>query len=295
MNVKHLLFRLCKPVITPITRAILRRHYHGSQPVKNIGSEQNVLIIAPHMDDESIGLGGTIRLHAESGSKIHCLFVTDGSRSVSDYTGTELSAVRKKEMERVKPILGITSIEYLDFPDGTLKENAKQLADQLTKVITTFNPDIIYCTTYVDAHPDHVTSAEQLARALERLPDKNPVLRLYEINCPFPPDKINCIIDISRTMKDKRLAIRQFRSQVIAFDGFLELNRLKANLTTKKVEAAEVFLEMTKQELIENTMIAAERHYNYPGLFKQANRTVTLLWAVFKNLRLKKKIYQSQL
>ncbi|WP_252312079.1 PIG-L deacetylase family protein [Sinobaca sp. H24] len=42
--------------------------------------------MVPHVDDETIGLGGTIRAHVENNSSVHVVLVTDGSKSVSDLT-----------------------------------------------------------------------------------------------------------------------------------------------------------------------------------------------------------------
>ncbi|SDK14387.1 PIG-L deacetylase family protein [Sediminibacillus albus] len=288
---KEILFKLGSPVLLPITRLVIRSHYQDSKQLTEIPHGQKILVLAPHMDDETIGLGGTIRRHAESGAQIDCLFITDGASSVSSLDEKELSSIRKSEIDQVKNILGITRVDYLDIPDGRVASH-QQTADQLAAKITLLQPDVIYCTTFVDAHPDHVATANFLAAALARTEDISPVIRLYEINCPFPPNEVNCIVDISETMAAKQRAIEIFKSQAIAFDGFLELNRLKANLTKGQVKAAEVFLQLSKQTFIELTKAAASRNLNYSKLFKQANRSATLLWAIYKNHHVKKRIYE---
>jgi len=42
----------------------------------NISNESNILIIAPHPDDEILGLGGTIKKFSSSGHKITILIVS---------------------------------------------------------------------------------------------------------------------------------------------------------------------------------------------------------------------------
>jgi LmbE family N-acetylglucosaminyl deacetylase len=36
----------------------------------------NVVVIAPHPDDESLGVGGTILRHKSENDKVSCIFVT---------------------------------------------------------------------------------------------------------------------------------------------------------------------------------------------------------------------------
>ncbi|QTN00819.1 hypothetical protein ERJ70_16945 [Sediminibacillus dalangtanensis] len=288
---KDTLLKSAEPVVVPVTRLVMKKHYQNSRKLTDMLPNQNILVLAPHMDDETIGLGGTIRRHADTGSQVTCLFITDGGQSVSRLPGNELAALRKAEISQVQPILGINQVFYCDLPDGHVG-NRPELSGMIAEHIQRLRPDIIYATTFVDAHPDHVATAEALADALELVDNVDPVVRLYEINCPFPPTAINCLIDISETMPAKRQAIDVFQSQAIAFDGFLELNRMKAHLAENAINAAEGFLQLSSQEFQKMIQAVKKEHYDYPKLFKQANRTVTLLWAIYKNHRLKKRIYQ---
>ncbi|SDM54677.1 PIG-L deacetylase family protein [Sediminibacillus halophilus] len=294
MMMKDTLLKSAEPVVVPVTRLVMKKHYQNSQKLTDVVPNQNVLVLAPHMDDETIGLGGTIRRHANTGSKVTCLFITDGGQSVSRLPGEELSTVRKAEINQIQPILGINQVSYCDLPDGHVRDRP-ELSGIIAEHIQRLQPDIIYATTFVDAHPDHVATAEALADSLEQVDNVDPVIRLYEINCPFPPAAINCLIDISETLPAKHQAIDVFQSQAIAFDGFLELNRMKAHLAENAIDAAEGFLQLSSREFQKIIEAVRKEPYDYPRLFKQANRTVTLLWAIYKNNRLKKRIYQQHL
>ncbi|PAV31299.1 hypothetical protein CIL05_01210 [Virgibacillus profundi] len=290
MSIKQKLMNSSKPVIVPITRLILKRHYRSTKTLSEIGDYQRILILAPHMDDETIGAGATLKLHANNGAQINCAMITDGSNSQSDLDRQELSKTRKLEMEKVKDILGITKMYYLDLPDSSFKSNENS-QNKLNEIIQEVQPDIIYCTPFVDAHIDHTNTTKLLADTLKKM-DYPCGVRLYEINCPIPPLEINCVIDVTTTMKYKKEAISVFSSQQIAFDGFLELNSIKKALVNNpNTRTVETFLELNSNDFIKQFEIIQSDHYNYSVLFKQVNRSVTLLWAIFKNYKLKKEIY----
>ncbi len=295
MNIKKTLMNAGEPVINPITKAVLKNHYQRNLSLAEPGSFQKVVVLAPHMDDETIGLGGTIRRHVESGAEVHCIFSTDGASSESDLPKEELSRMRKLEMEKVNTVLNMEQIHYMDLPDGHVESN--ELSQQkLLNLLEQIDPELIYCTPFVDAHPDHTATSALLTDTLKKWKKKDVIIRLYEINCPIPPNEINCVIDISSTYDTKKQAIDMFESQVIAFDGFLELNRLKANLVKdSSVLAAEGFIQLSPQAFIEEFDTLRKKNYPYSSLFKQANRTVTLLWAVYKNYPQKKQMYQERL
>ncbi|HXN05976.1 MAG TPA: PIG-L family deacetylase, partial [Nitrospiria bacterium] len=45
-----------------------------STPLEELPKGENILVIAPHIDDETIGCGGTLAKHAHSGKKVTVLF-----------------------------------------------------------------------------------------------------------------------------------------------------------------------------------------------------------------------------
>ncbi|QHS23512.1 PIG-L family deacetylase [Virgibacillus sp. MSP4-1] len=294
MGLKQTIMDLSEPIVIPITKLVLSRHYAGNRYPSQLGAYKRIAVLAPHMDDETIGVGGTIRRHANEGAKVHCIFTTDGSSSVTSMDRDELSNQRKQEMNKVKHILGIHQIHYMDLPDGHVQSNVKSQND-LLKILKEIQPDLIYCTPFIDAHPDHLATTQLLADTLKRTDLHRTKIRLYDVNCPIPPSEVNCIIDITDSFSDKSHAIELFSSQTIAFDGFLLLNQYKAKLIKHfPVHYAEVFIQLSVPDFTKQQQNTGQMSSQYPSLFKQVNRTVTLLWAVFKNFRLKKRLYQSR-
>ena len=63
----------------------------------------NVLVVAPHPDDDVIGAGGTMALLAQAGKQVYSLYVTDGSSFPgADSRGTteQIIALRERRLPR---------------------------------------------------------------------------------------------------------------------------------------------------------------------------------------------------
>lgn len=189
------------------------------------GGEGAVLVIAPHMDDEVIGCGGAIRLHALAGDRVTVLFLTDGrlgdpnindDPSLGDEARREaqgaLSERRCEESRAAGKILGAGEPVFWNEPDGSL-EPTEGLAVRLRELIGRLRPGAIYLPAMVDRHEDH-WAANRLFRAMlaggmPALPPQTPV-RQYEV---WTPVFANILARIDSVLEDKRRALRCFASQ----------------------------------------------------------------------------------
>ena len=78
-----------------------------------------VLVLAAHPDDEVLGMGGTIAVHADRGDEVRIVVVTDGSST--QYPGdAEIRARKEDEALRAAAELGVTDYVHLDLPDMRL-------------------------------------------------------------------------------------------------------------------------------------------------------------------------------
>lgn len=295
-NIKRSILNIVKPVISPWNRATLKKFYSGQHPLTEMNKPGvKVLFLAPHVDDETIGAGGTIIRHVQQEDEVTVIYMTDGAKSVTSLPREQLVAARKEEAKKVKDILGFQHMSFFDLPDGEVKSTPK-VQERLLKVMKEIEPDYIYCPTFVDCHSDHIATAEIVADTLGKY-GKNCMVRLYEINCPIPPESINVIIDISNEVETKDKAIDIFTSQAIDFDGFQELSRIKTALlgnVFEKVRAVETFLEIPSSEYMKEAKAVIEKGRNYNDFFKQVNKAVTLGVRVRKNAVQKQKFYQDR-
>ena len=80
-----------------------------------------ILVIAAHPDDEVLGMGGTIAMHAVVRQDDRCriVCVTDGSST--QYPGdAEIRAQKEEEARAAAAELGVTDYVHLDLPDMRL-------------------------------------------------------------------------------------------------------------------------------------------------------------------------------
>src|SRR5258707_15129586 len=106
----------------------------------------NVLVIAPHPDDESIGCGGAICLHADQGHRVATVFLTSGECGLPELSKEEAWRVREREAERATEILGVASIEFWRRPNQYLQENPIDAACALKLILRREKPQGPYVT-----------------------------------------------------------------------------------------------------------------------------------------------------
>jgi N-acetylglucosamine malate deacetylase 1 len=223
---------------------LLRRLHRISHrlPVHLRAPEQaRVLVVAPHMDDDVIGPGGTLALHRKKGSSVSVVFCAAGATAEQD-------GARKAEARAAAAFMGFERVEWLDFPEGALSRNEEQLASALGKLIAEVAPDQIFCPYVADHHRDHSAVALALALALERSGWAGEVWS-YEVWSPLWP---NVAVDISSVVDIKRQAIELYTSQVAGLhytEGTLGLNRYRA--LRVYVDYAEAFFVASAPEFVE--------------------------------------------
>ncbi|MGE0109474.1 MAG: PIG-L deacetylase family protein [Bdellovibrionales bacterium] len=132
----------------------------------------NVVVIAPHPDDETFACGATIaRLRAQE-TKTHIIIVSDGSAATcaKGQTPKELAKIRKQEARAAAQALGVpdSDVSFLGFQDGELYKSEKAVAFALNEALASLSPSLIFAPHKLDAHPDHRLVAE----IMDKLPLK---------------------------------------------------------------------------------------------------------------------------
>lgn len=203
------------------------------------------LVFAPHPDDESFGMGGSIVKAVDAGIAVDLVVLTDGALGG---TGNDLVGRRQQELRKAAQVLGLHSVQFLAEPDRALQASAA-LAQQLAALIVQRKPSAVFFPAVLELHPDHRSAALLVWRSLQLLGAQAPAAIAYEITGQSPA---NCLVDISAVMATKQQAIACYPSQLGEnnyLDVICALNRLRTLTLPGGVQWAEAFYCYRSDEL----------------------------------------------
>jgi LmbE family N-acetylglucosaminyl deacetylase len=157
----------------------LRQHLVGKylrrSSKESIRDYASVLIVAPHPDDEIIGMGGYLVNRVLSGRKDHIVYLTDGEKSLEDLDPEEVALQRGRLKAGVLARLGLSDAQTRMFhlPDGSVPRRGDgrfgKAVSELAKTITDVRPEALFVTHPLDTWPfDHVAAFEIAEEAVRQ-------------------------------------------------------------------------------------------------------------------------------
>ena len=203
------------------------------------------LVFAPHPDDESIGMGGTLAKAAQRGISTHLVVLTDGALGGAH---PDLVRVRQQEVQAAARCLGMQSIRFVDEPDRGLRVH-ELLVQRIATIILELAPAAVFFPGVQEFHPDHRNAALLVWQVLQRLSSAAPLAIAYEITGQSPA---NCLVDISAEIAVKEQAIAAYPSQLSEknyWELVQALNKLRTLTLPASVTWAEAFYCFSKEEL----------------------------------------------
>ena len=211
----------------------------------------NILVFAPHRDDEILGVGGTILKRKAAGDSVTVCVVTAK-------VGGEWGPLTKKvdeERQKCHEFCGIDRYVGLPFAPNVLENyTRKELNGSLLEVLMSVKPEEVYLPHWGDMQRDHRLVTEAAMVAL-RSKYQHGVKRIYAyetlsetgINLPSDYNAFipNVFEDISEFLERKLKAFSFYASQIAAFPDLRSIEAVKslAELrgATVNVKAAEAF------------------------------------------------------
>ena len=132
---------------------------------------RRVLAIGAHPDDESFGLGAILSTLVDQGTRVWVLSFTHGEASTLGGSPS-LHEVRARELAEAAAELGLSGVQLLAHPDGSLASvRTERLVDTVYSLAVENDADalLVFDVGGITGHPDHCGATDAALAAAERL------------------------------------------------------------------------------------------------------------------------------
>ena len=221
--------------------------------VSPLPDARQVLVFAPHPDDEIFGCGGAIALHAQAGHSVQVILLTAGdfhtqaNERDASYASTRLDESRIAADTLTVGAKNIT-LECWNIPDRGVAYG-ETLVQRIADAIATHKADVVYAPSLWESHPDHRAASMSVLEAVRR--QERCAVFLYEVSAPSRP---NYLLNVSTVWAQKTAAMRCFVSQntTVNYPDFVSaLNRYRALTVGHAADYVEAFEHYSAATLLQ--------------------------------------------
>lgn len=190
-----------------------------------------VILLAPHPDDETLGCGLAIAALAEAGVAVRVVLVTDGSRShprSQRCPPARMARLRAQELRRALRRLtggaGPTPM-LLGYPDTTAPDDAAARRDACNRITPLIgaNTGALWASWAGDPHCDHASTARLAADLHARHPQlarwSYPIWGRFDPALPAPRPRDMALVHAPGQAQRKRHALAAHASQMTGLIG----------------------------------------------------------------------------
>lgn len=222
-----------------------------------------LLVIAPHADDETLGVGGTIARMSSEGHHVIVAILTGHGKTKNPVGPKSLWDTVRKEALLAHKIIGVKKTIFRELPAVLLPDQPIYLINQVVKeVIAEVSPEILYIPFIYDLHRDHrelVYACNVAWRPSSTHGKKIKEIYMYEtlsethwniepFEMSFSP---NTYVDISGPYMEKKInALKSYKSQMRFFPDGRSIEAIdilsKYRGVSIGVSAAEAFVQIRK-------------------------------------------------
>lgn len=196
----------------------------------------NILVVCAHPDDETIGMGGTLKKLSKD-HDITVLFVAEGvtGRRKSGYENHPDYDVSDQEMKKMKEeikvrkehaknalkVLGINKVRFLDLPNVELDQiPLLRIIKEVEKEIEQTKCNMIFTHHFNDLNIDHSVVYDATITAARPIPSST-VSAVASFEIPAATDwrypyqfKPNLFIDITKELDAKIQALKEYHYEI---------------------------------------------------------------------------------
>jgi len=228
--------------------------------------KENILVIAPHPDDDILGVGGTMTGACEQGKGVFSAYLTDGrgsprkDKSISD---EQMARCRQNEAILALQVVGAVGGFFMKACAEELgREGGRKVEKELEEILQFIRPEEVFLPTPYERHRTHQRCTRLSIEALRKSGVKTTLLG-YSLWGSFWGGKKRVVQDITPFIKKKEEAVLAHASQTAYknyLQGILGKNKYEAvfweSHEIQKSTFVEIFLDMT--ELIEKKDLTLE-------------------------------------
>lgn len=196
----------------------------------------NILVVCAHPDDETIGMGGTLKKLSKD-NDITVLFVAEGitGRRQSGYENNPSYKIPENEMQKMQneievrknhaknalSVLGVKKVRFLDLPNVELDQiPLLKIIKEIEKEIDDNNIHLVFTHHFNDLNIDHKVVYEATVTAARPIP-RSSVCALLSYEIPAATDwkypyqfKPNLFVDISEELNFKLDALAEYEYEI---------------------------------------------------------------------------------
>ena len=195
------------------------------------------LVFAPHPDDETFGMGGTLLLGSRRGIAITLVVLTDGALGGSK---DDMVSIREKEARDAARRLGVRELVFWRQPDRGLSLT-EDLIQRVAQLVREKAPASVFFTSPLEPHPDHRTTSVLAWEGLKRCAGFSGRAYAYEVSVQCPANRL---IDISEVADEKAAVMAVYASQLKQnryIEFVMSLNITRTYTLPPEVTHAEAF------------------------------------------------------
>lgn len=220
----------------------------------------NVLVFAPHPDDEVLGCGGTIARYIKEGNDVYVCVVTSGFPPIyeKDYRLAQEKGwphVQYPDIMKAHRLLGIKETFFLQFPTVMLETVPRhELNGKVGELVQRLKPEVVFIPHFGDMQRDHTIVSEAVMVAVRPKYDGTvryvysyETLSETEWNIPHAANAFipNTFVDIEPYLENKKKAMSCFTTQICEFPNPRSIEAVEALAklrgSTMGAKAAEAF------------------------------------------------------
>lgn len=204
---------------------LLARTHEG-----DLATPGRIVVVAPHPDDEVLGLGGFLSRCAHVAARVEIVAVSDGEGAYVEANREQRqqlvwtrAAERKLALEALG--LAVSRIHRLGIADGAVAQTNEAMLDHLVRILAAGNapsdarPTVLVAPWRHDLHPDHEAAGRVSSRAAIEAGCEFwevPIWSWYHLGdlpTPLPLDRATRVALTPEERHAKRAALNCFQSQ----------------------------------------------------------------------------------